>query len=70
MTNNSDKIIAKCYGVWGTHRYYRTESGETYSITNGKHFFYCGNVYKKDQSIEYLTGRRLEEVKETVMFVE
>ena len=49
-------IIAKCYGTWGT-KYYRTESGETYSImesvaggktTNTKTVFYWGNAKADD----------------------
>ena len=64
------KIIAKCYAVYGWHRYYRTESGDTFAITNGKHYFYFGNVKIERREPEYLTGERLEEIKNIVLFVD
>ena len=70
IDKKTHKIIAKCYGVWGNSRYYRTENGETFSITNGKHFFYHGNANMKNQSIEYLSGNRLKEIQSIILFVE
>lgn len=61
---------AKCYAVYGRHKYYRTKDGETFCITNGKHYFYHGNVNKEKQEAEYLVGRRLDEIKKMFSFVD
>ena len=39
-------IEAKCYGVFGFWRYYRTPDGRTFSARDNK-VFYHGNVKKK-----------------------
>ena len=46
------KIVAKLYGVWGADKYYRTESGHTFSATvtpGGLVVFYHGNAFNSDR---------------------
>ena len=60
------KIVAKCYGVWGC-RYYRTESGHTFSTnkTPAETFvFYHGNVIT-DKNTKM---RKLNEEEKTILF--
>lgn len=45
------KIVAKLYGVWGADKYYRTESGHTFSAKatpGGLVVFYHGNTFNSD----------------------
>lgn len=37
-------IEAKLYNVYGWWRYYRTADGRTFSVRDGQHYFYHGNV--------------------------
>ena len=60
-------IQARCYGVWGAHHYYRTESGHTFSINNttgGKVVFYHGNVMHGDADVMKL----LDETEKAELF--
>lgn len=71
------KDIAKCYGVWGRSKYYRTKSGETYSIEKGYKdiYFYYGNAIM-DTSEEMrakrtmLSEEEFEELKKNIDFVD
>ena len=53
----TEKIKAKCYGVWGCP-YYRTESGHTFSIETAPKetlVFYYGNVKQGENKMHMLT---------------
>ena len=64
-------IEAKCYGVWGRSRYYRTKDGETFSIADNKHYFYHGNVITgKNAGLKLLNGEEIEELKSKIEFAE
>ena len=65
------KIIAKCYGVWGS-RYYRTESGHTFSIDHGSiHGTVCyyGYASTGEETIHILNNEEEKELFERVEFV-
>ena len=65
------KIIAKCYGVWGS-RYYRTESGHTFSIDHGSiHGTVCyyGNAITEEETIHILNSEEEKELFDRVEFV-
>ena len=65
------KIIAKCYGVWGSH-YYRTESGHTFSIDHGSIYetvCYYGNAITGEETIHILNNEEEKELFERVEFV-
>ena len=65
------KIIAKCYGVWGSH-YYRTESGHTFSIDHGSiHGTVCyyGNAITGEKTTHILNSEEEKELFERVEFV-
>lgn len=65
-------IIEKaiCYAVYGWWRYYRTASGETFCIRDGKDYFYHGNVKTGENTdVKYLTENEVEAVKKRIEFV-
>lgn len=71
------KDIAKCYGVWGRDRYYRTKSGETYSIKKGYKdiCFYHGNAIvdtseEMKAKLKMLSDKEFKELKKTIDFIE
>ena len=66
-------IQAKCYGVWGAHHYYRTESGHTFSIAEnarGKIVFYHGNVKQKYGIMKMLNESEKTELFQRIEFVD
>ena len=61
---------AKLYWKGGWWNYYRTETGDVYSIRDGKDYFYHGNSFKVDNTaVKCIKGDELEELKKKVRFV-
>lgn len=68
----SEKIKAKCYGVWGCP-YYRTETGHTFSINETQHkiiVFYYGNVLNGENHMRMLTEEEKAQLFDKVEFVQ
>lgn len=71
------KDTAKCYGIWGRSRYYRTKCGETYSIEKGYKdiCFYHGNVIldtpeERNTKFKILSDKEFDNLKKSIDFVE
>jgi hypothetical protein len=63
-------IEAKCYGVFGFWRYYRTPDGRTFSVRDNK-VFYHGNVKKKKKKSCYpIFIKNVEKLRKFVNFVD
>ena len=67
------KEEAKLYNIYGRHYYYRTPSGETFSITDGykKEYFYCGNAYtdSNEKKTVYIKHDDVPKLLEKITFV-
>jgi hypothetical protein len=59
---------AKCYLKQGWWMYYRTEDGHTFSVRDGKDYWYSGNVYKGEKLCVYVKPEQHAELFSRIKF--
>lgn len=63
--------VAKCYWFSGWWRCYRTDDGHTFTVRDGKDYFYDGNAFTGDKSREcYIPPEKHEELFAIIKFEE
>ena len=67
------KKVARNYGVWFPHRYYRTDDGHTFSMAESARdtvVFYHGNVITGEEMLKMLNEEEKKLLFEKVQFVD